>query len=207
MDTQSDSRGYTEEIGQQHFIKNLDLDLGCASPGRTCNNCLFTFALFAVPWSPSLSLCASFTVSCGPASYCLVGHAPKLLAPCQDRARHRGSTENFPPLSLTSCPAQSVYSVTPQSPAQSFSVRSKQQKSSSVHSSVRPTSMSNACHIPPFHIFVGQVNSECKRQRRQKTTKKPQRHGKRLKLLAGKAHRERKDLTIQQHKGGTNINK
>lgn len=49
------SRGYTEEIGQ-HFIKNLDL--GCASPGRTCNNCLFTFALFAMPWSasPSLSL-------------------------------------------------------------------------------------------------------------------------------------------------------
>lgn len=74
--------------------------MGCASPGRTCNNCLFTFALFAVPWSPSLSLCASFTVSCGPASYCLVGHAPKLLAPCQDRARHRGSTENFPPLCL-----------------------------------------------------------------------------------------------------------
>lgn len=144
----------------------------------------------------SLSLSASFSVSCGPASNCLVGHAPKLLAPCQDRPRHRGSTENFPPLCLTSCPAQSVYSVTPQSPAQSFSVRSKQQKSSSVHSSVRPTSMSNACHIPPFHIFVGQVNSECKRQRRQKTTKKPQRHGKRLKLLAGKAHRERKDLTI-----------
>lgn len=63
MDTQSDSRGYTEEIGQQHFIKNLDLDLGCASPGRTCNNCLFTFALFAVPWSPSLSLSVHLSLS------------------------------------------------------------------------------------------------------------------------------------------------
>lgn len=58
----------------------------CIAPGRTCNNCLFTFALFAVPWlafppaeSPLLFI----------ASYCLVGHAPKLRTLCQDRARHR----------------------------------------------------------------------------------------------------------------------
>lgn len=109
------SRVYTENIGQ-HFIKNLDL--GCALRLAAHVTIAYLHLLYLLclgrPFSlprPSQSAPLPLFI----ASYCLVGHAPKLRVPCQDRARQ---TEN----AAASHPAH-VSTVSRPNPRQRLTVR------------------------------------------------------------------------------------
>lgn len=170
----------------------------CIAPGRTCNNCLFTFALFAVPWLafPPAESPLLFIVS-----YCLVGHAPKLLTLCQDRARHRRRHRERCPAFHPALACPMCLQCHAPIPANVLQLGAKQQN----HLMPATSRHFTFFFLFSFFFFVGQVNSECKRQKNTQKTKTNPTDVATFKAQVGKAHRERNILQYKRERKYTKI--